>query len=132
MSKLVIKSELGSFDKFDRKQEVGCGQCKRIFPFSDIKEYIVEKPDAKDATGMKTAVCPSCRVDALIQNQDDLKKAVEAYNKNAFGGESYETIVIGHRGTYIVIDSNHYCERRKKVLPSAVMLTCYKSEFTSV
>lgn len=53
------KWSYGNIDKLDKEQKCGCFYCSRIFPSSEIKEYVDDLP-------VGTALCPYCSVDSIL------------------------------------------------------------------
>ena len=52
-----------NFEAIKRSQKCGCYNCKKIFDATEIDEWVIEKDD-----GQKTALCPYCGVDSVIQD----------------------------------------------------------------
>jgi hypothetical protein len=61
-------------------EKVGCYSCCKVYPSDQVKDWITER------SGGKTAICPHCRVDAVLRSRsgypltpDKFLSAMEAY-----------------------------------------------------
>ena len=54
-----------NFEDIKRSKKCGCYNCKKIFQATEIDEWVIEKDD-----GQKTALCPYCGIDSVIQDSN--------------------------------------------------------------
>lgn len=52
-------------EELENAKKCGCFYCLKIYDTSQIKEWIEEE------TGLKTAICPYCGIDAVIAESTD-------------------------------------------------------------
>ena len=82
-----IHSECGWHEEAIQKNIVcGCFYCLSTFPPSEIEEWVDEPEDCPRGPG-RTAICPSCGIDAVIPESEHYKltkELLEAMNKGFF------------------------------------------------
>jgi hypothetical protein len=74
------KHSIHHIDEIARSELCGCFYCERLFPPSEIKEWI----DAAD-----TARCPHCGIDSVLGSAAGFpltEEFLEAMNRHWFGG----------------------------------------------
>ena len=64
----------GNKSSVESAKTCGCFYCKTVYPASKVREYLHEN------TGMDTAVCPRCGIDAVIADNQGVMLTQEFLN----------------------------------------------------
>lgn len=72
-----------NFKAIQQSKKCGCYYCKKIFDATEIDEWVTENDD-----GQKTALCPYCGIDSVIQdfNVNVTPELLTKMNEEWFGG----------------------------------------------
>ena len=74
----IHEKSFGNFGAIQKSQKCGCYFCKKIFDASEIEDW----------TSDKTALCPYCGIDSVVQdyNVEITPKLLKKMNAEWFGG----------------------------------------------
>ncbi len=70
-----------NFDMVKQSKVCGCFSCKKIFNASKVIDFVTERD------GQKTALCPYCGIDSVIQdaNMEVTPELLNTMNREWFG-----------------------------------------------
>jgi hypothetical protein len=58
----IYKKSFKNFDAVKQSTKCGCFNCEKIFDASEVVDFVTEED------GQKTALCPYCCIDSVIQD----------------------------------------------------------------
>ena len=76
----IHEKSFGNFDAIQKSEKCGCYFCQKIFDASELTD--------EDWTSDKTALCPYCGIDSVVQdyNVEITPKLLKKMNAEWFGG----------------------------------------------